>query len=75
MTDKEKLIELLKSFDIKFGDIKDSYKQGDNHINFGYNVYNDDSFPKCDKVGGYMGFYTSFEFDEDGKFVTVGAWE
>lgn len=34
-----------------------------------------DGFPECDKVEGYNGFYTMFRFDEDGNFLTVGAWE
>ena len=27
------------------------------------------------KVGGYAGFYTSFEFDSAGNFIEMGAWE
>lgn len=27
------------------------------------------------KVGGYLGFYTSIEFDKDGKFVQQSVWE
>lgn len=27
------------------------------------------------KVGGYTGFYTAFEFDVDGTFIEIGAWE
>lgn len=34
-----------------------------------------DEYPECDKVGGYTGFSTQFEFDKNGKFLTVGAWE
>jgi hypothetical protein len=25
--------------------------------------------------GGYMGFFTVFEFDADGKLLMVSAWE
>jgi hypothetical protein len=28
-----------------------------------------------DVAGGYIGFFTSFEFDESGKFIKMGAWE
>ena len=28
-----------------------------------------------DKVIGYSGFFTDFEFDEDGKFIQMGVWE
>lgn len=34
-----------------------------------------DGYPECKKVGGYNGFYTCFNFDENGKFLTVGVWE
>lgn len=27
------------------------------------------------RVDGYLGFYTSFEFDAAGAFIKVGAWE
>ena len=27
------------------------------------------------KVGGFMGFFTRFDFDEDGKFLGMGAFE
>lgn len=34
---------------------------------------------KCEhgdkKVGGYSGFYTVFEFDKDGNFLKIGAFE
>lgn len=28
-----------------------------------------------EKVTGYVGFYTSFDFAADGSFVKMGAWE
>lgn len=28
-----------------------------------------------EKVTGFAGFFTAFEFDADGKFVQMGAWE
>jgi hypothetical protein len=31
--------------------------------------------PTNEKVTGYGGFYTSFEFSEDGSFRAMGAWE
>ena len=27
------------------------------------------------KISGYSMFYTAFEFDEDGEFIRMGAWE
>jgi len=62
MTDKEKLCDLLTEFGVGWRE-KPYYtiKCG------GYNSYN--------KIGGYSSFYTLFEFDEDGKFIQMGAWE
>lgn len=34
-----------------------------------------DSFPPCDKVIGYSGFYTQFNFNPDGRFENVGVYE
>lgn len=31
--------------------------------------------PESPKVDGYCGFYTRFEFGEDGSFRVMGAWE
>ena len=27
------------------------------------------------KIGGYSCFFTTFEFDRNGNFIKVGAWE
>lgn len=53
------------------------YSQENNTITFGKDTHGEeyDGYPSCDKIDGYNGFYTSFEFDEDGKFLSVGAWE
>ena len=75
VSDKEKLIQLLASWGVPYGigyyekprDGATMYIQvGDGH---------DLSIPLSDKVDGYGGFYTSFEFDDDGAFVRMGAWE
>ena len=59
MTDKQKLIELLFSFGV-------AYKSDGNDI-----VCHEGD----EKVTGYGCFYTRFEFDENGKFIKLGAWE
>lgn len=69
MTDVEKLIELLSSFGVEFS--RDDMARADTgKISDVVTLY-------CgsEKVGGYCGFFTEFEFDENGTFVTVGAWE
>lgn len=59
-TDKEKLIELLTEFGVGFE------LEENNRV-------------VCtqgkDKVDGYHLFYTTFDFDKDGKFTEMGAWE
>lgn len=59
MNDKEKLKALLTEFGVGFTE--------------------DDASITCEegdaKVGGYIGFGTTFEFDTEGKFIRMGAWE
>ena len=61
VTDKEKLEKLLTEFGVE------------------YQNRNDINVIKCEqgykKVGGYIDFYTSFEFNIDGSFKEIGAWE
>ena len=73
MTDKDKFIALLKEFCIPFKeecveDLSIHYE-----ITFGYDIYGE--FERSPKVTGYVGFFSCWEFDEDGKFVLTGAWE
>ena len=59
MTDKEKLVQLFTEFGIEFED-------NGNIILCEHGK---------DKVDGYPGFYTKFEFGNDGNFELIGAWE
>ena len=61
MTDKEKLCTLLTEFGVEWREKGESIKCG------GGGDYA--------KITGYPGFYTKFIFDEDGKFIKMGAWE
>lgn len=61
MTDKEKLTALLTEFGVEWCEKEYGIKCG------GYKEY--------DKITGYHGYYTLFEFDKDGKFEQMGAWE
>lgn len=67
-SDFNKTKQLLDSFGIL-------YSIDNSDITFGLPDSVRDKFPKCDKIKGYDGFYTKFEFDENGKFICVGAWE
>ena len=60
-SDKDKLKALLTEFGVGWREKPEGIKCG------GYQSYN--------KIGGYSSFYTLFEFDEDGKFIQIGAWE
>ncbi len=70
MTDLQRTKNFLDSLGIL-------YTVSSNRLYFGNSVYGEqwEGFPKCDKVSGYNGFYTCFEFDDLGKFKVVGAWE
>ena len=59
-TDKARLETLLNDFGVGFEE------NGAGDIN---------CFDGFEKVDGYNGFFTQFEFDESGKFIKMGAWE
>jgi proteasome assembly chaperone (PAC2) family protein len=61
LTDKEKLVALLTEFGVQF---EDDTQHGKIVCTSG-----------STKVSGYNGFYTDFAFDENGKFIELGAWE
>lgn len=77
MTDYERTKQFLDSLSIY-------YELDDNNISFGNDIYpkylNDDfdaleDYLENSNIKGYNGFYTNFKFDENGKFLSVGAWE
>ncbi len=63
LTDKLKLIELLEGFGVKL-------RKEPSTVTLEVNKSDPDS-----KISGYMGFFTEFNFDENGKFIDVGVWE
>lgn len=68
MTDKEKLETLFTEFGVGCVSDPDYIQRKDGR-----------SVILCEesagKIGGYNGFYTLFEFDKNGKFIEMGAWE
>lgn len=70
MTDKDKLLSLLQDFGIGYVDKKYHQARGN---------WDDNSVVLYEDVGGgvqgYMDFYCKFDFDEQGKFISVGVWE
>ena len=69
MNDKEKLEKLLTEFGVEFTDGKKYYADSKERGNLVSCMAGDK------KVEGYCMFFTDFEFDEDGKFIQMGAWE
>lgn len=70
LTDIQKLEALLREWDVPW-----SYTahEGEHCISVGY-----DDNPHAnhgEKITGYPGFYTTYYFDADGKFMKMGAWE
>lgn len=65
-TDKEKVIGLLTELGIGFTKDVDYFDSSISNV-----VIDSDSA----SAEGYAGFYTVFEFDDDGKFQVIGIWE
>lgn len=66
MKDIDKLKQLLDSWGVPYK-IDDD---GDVRVGHFW-----DSARDHPKVNGYDGFFTAFEFDDDGNFLRMGAWE
>lgn len=62
MTDLEKLVNLLTEFGV-------GYEKKDSQI------ICMQSWDDSNKIEGYSGFYTVFNFDSAGKFLNMGAYE
>lgn len=74
MTDQERLITLLDEWDVPHEE-EDIPSQPGECPAVSVNIGRVRNLRESSKVTGYGGFFTSFEFDLDGKFVRVGAWE
>ena len=77
MSDLDKLKDLLKSFGVEFTvnprNLLLDYYKTDTDIQDAVIITVEQE--DCNGIGGYDGFYTNFEFDKDGKFISMGAWE
>jgi hypothetical protein len=62
-TDKQKLAALLTEFGIKFEEKMFTV------------TLEVDKFTKGSKIFGYSGFSADFNFNDDGKFLTMEIWE
>ena len=75
MTDKEKLVALLTEFGVGFKEIdiddQDCVIAGATQVTKTA-VVCEEGKPK---IKGYFDFHTSFEFDRQGGFICMGAWE
>lgn len=78
MTDKEKLIDLLKSFGInEEAPVDNPYDQNSNVFVIIESLLmpNIRTHVQLQNGIGYYGFYVNFTFDSDGKFIIYGVWE
>jgi len=66
MTDKERFLELFNSWGIN----PENHPE-DNDTNCFYIFSHDNE----EKIDGYAGFLTTFEFDDEGTFIRMGIWE
>ena len=77
MTDLEKFIELYKSIGIELG-VNINSENNNQEILLSEGTYSFSDGKKgtiSEKLKGYMGFYSSIEFDLNGKFIEQGFWE
>lgn len=73
-TDLEKVRELLDSLGVGYVSEPSNINNGTTSIRCGRKL-GEAIYEQYPKVGGYTGFYVAFEFDADGKFIEIGAWE
>jgi len=71
VTDQDKLKALLGEWGVPYSEEDDAGDMPGKAVTVGGWGAVADS-PKID---GYSGFYTRFEFEEDGSFRLMGAWE
>jgi hypothetical protein len=64
-TDLEKVKELFDYLGIEYEQVADTV--------FGHTITIEAG--SCPKSKGYNGFITSFDFDLEGKFISMGIWE
>lgn len=74
MTDKEKLVGLLTEFGIPYKEMAGEDTDVSSQVVFGRGNWEYET-EKSEQVSGYIGFYTSFNFDGNGSFLFAGAWE
>ena len=67
MSDKDRLTALLRDFGVGFREEETESK--------GEKIIQVTCEQGASRVGGYGGFVTAFEFDRDGTFKSMGAWE
>lgn len=67
MTDREKLLALLNEWGVPYLEEHSGCVLVGNYAP-GMPV-------NPEKIDGYSGFYTSFDFDTEGQFLKMGAWE
>ena len=79
MTDRDALCSLLARFGIP--STESPIKEREYDYNAGGDIEHPPGRTRItveqggDKVGGYFGFFATFDFEPDGRFVKMGVWE
>jgi hypothetical protein len=71
-TDLEKLTKLLDSFGVPYSVEGSSESDPMTSVTVGDDG---DYYHAKGVVKGFPGFYTAYQFDSNGEFISMGAWE
>lgn len=73
MSDLERLCKLFDDFGVKYKRDTDPFNKWQEIYIFQKEDLIDED--QSDKVHGYIGFYTVYQFDQEGRFISMGAYE
>ena len=75
MTDLEKFIGCYKQFGVEIKTFEFDGKTRVVLIRDSDEYMHGEAATSSDKFGGYNGFFSELELDQNGKFLTQGFWE
>lgn len=74
MSDLDKVKALLTEFGVPFTLDTEAFQKSETGASTRQSIMVTNNH-NCEKITGYSRFFTTFEFDESGKFICMGAWE